>query len=171
MAKESLPVSHVVYRAHPGYRQHHGGKEALRTAAWKFSSPWWVLFRLTFKHFSIVKRIYLELSWDGGGGVRWICDYSGAAASVAPGAATSSSTATATAAAAAAGESSHWHAGGDSVLWSTGTLSQGTCSSLSPFSFSLLVCLPRSPPPRPPSPRHTHTAVTNICSPRVLWGS
>lgn len=45
------------------------------------------------------------------------------------------------AAAAAAGESPHWHAGGDLELWSTGTLSQGTRSSLSPFSFFLLVCL------------------------------
>lgn len=54
---------------------------------------------------------------------------------------------------ASAGESPHWHAGGDSEPWSTGTLSQGSRSSLFPFSFLLLVCLKQPPhPPHPPPP-------------------
>lgn len=59
-------------------------------------------------------------------------------------------TTTAAAAAAAAGESPHWHASSDLELWSTGTLSLETLSSLFPFPFILLVCLLLSPscPPR-----------------------
>lgn len=54
---------------------------------------------------------------------------------------------TASSSAASAGESPHWHAGSDSELWSTGTLSLGTLSSL--FSSPLLSpCLSTSFRPR-----------------------
>lgn len=59
-------------------------------------------------------------------------------------------TTTTAATAAAAGESPHWHASSDLELWSTGTLSLETLSSLFPFPFFLLVRLLLSPscPPR-----------------------
>lgn len=46
--------------------------------------------------------------------------------------------------------------------------SQGICSSLLPFSFS--VCRAHSLSTHPPAAHTLHAAVTNICSPRVLWG-